>query len=274
MIFAAILGAVLVGVSLGLLGSGGSILTVPTLVYLVSRPKETAIIEALAIVGVIALSGAINRWRKGEVDLRIAVGFALTSIPGAIVGTVIGTMMPGEWQLVVLAVLMFTAAGVMYRGSRKPSANAAVAESAPRSHPLLILPVGAGVGMLTGIAGIGGGFMFVPALTVAGGLTIQRAIGTSLLLIFINCATGLTSYLSRPHPGDAPVAWGIVALFAGLGIAGAMAGQRLGSKLSQRALKRTFAVFLVIVGAYMLVRESNALRAAPPDAAAPTQATN
>ena len=197
MIFA-VFGAVLVGVTLGLLGSGGSILTVPVLVYLVHRPDKNAIVESLAIVGVIALSGALTRIRKGEIEFRAALMFALASIPGAWIGGEIGARIPGALQLVILAATMLTSAALMLRGKRKKAATEkGDGAEARRRHAGIIIPVGLGVGMLTGTAGVGGGFLFVPALTIAAGLDIRRAIGTSLLLISINCATGFYKYLAH-----------------------------------------------------------------------------
>lgn len=257
MIFA-VLGAVLVGVTLGLLGSGGSILTVPVLVYLVERPKDNAIVESLAIVGVIALAGAITRLRKREVDLGAAALFALASVPGAYLGTFAGAALPGAVQLVILAATMLAAAALMLRK------NTSTPQDAPepaehKRHTAVVIPVGLGVGALTGMVGVGGGFLFVPALSVAAGLEIRRAIGTSLLLIAINCAAGLIGYLTKSDAVSEPVAWTIVAVFGAVGIAGGLVGQRIGGKVSRDALKRMFAIFLVVLGVYMLWREGMAL---------------
>ncbi|MCA9307482.1 MAG: sulfite exporter TauE/SafE family protein [Phycisphaerales bacterium] len=259
MVFA-IIGAVVVGVTLGLLGSGGSILTVPVLVYLVHRPDKNAIVESLAIVGVIALSGALTRVRKKEVDFGAAGLFALASIPGAWIGGEIGARIPGALQLVILAATMLVSAALMLRGkSKKKPASDEKDAPGRRRHPLIVIPVGLGVGMLTGTAGVGGGFLFVPALTVAAGLDIRRAIGTSLLLISINCATSFYKYLAHRGALEEPIDWMTIAIFGVVGVAGALVGQRLGSKISREMLRKIFAVFLVVLGAYMLWRETMSL---------------
>lgn len=265
----AVLGAVLVGVTLGMLGSGGSILTVPVLVYLVQRPRDNAIVESLAIVGVIALSGALTRLGKREVDPGAAAMFALASVPGAYLGTLIGAFLPGAAQLVMLAATMLAAAALMLRGSASRSnVDPPTHTGARKRRPGVVIPAGLGVGALTGMVGVGGGFLFVPALTIAAGLEIRRAIGTSLLLIAINCAAGLLGYLTRAHALPEPIDWATVAVFGGVGIAGGLVGQRLGGRVRRKTLSRLFAAFLIVLGGYMLWRESASLLRAQNNAGA------
>ncbi len=249
----ALIGALIVGLTLGLLGSGGAILTTPILVFLLEHPEKQAIAESLIIVGVIALWGAFTSYRSGKIDLRAAIPFAIASIPGAFLGASLGRLAPGTLQLVVLALLMLAASGLMLRPPKLT--NSTDNESTRPRHPLTMLTVGACVGLLTGFTGIGGGFMFVPALVIAARLPMKLATGTSLALITLNCASGIVPYLTK----DTPIDWQTVALFGALGIVGATIGRHLSTKINQRTLRKIFGVFVLILGGYILMRKAPAL---------------
>ena len=242
-----ILGAIVVGLLLGLLGSGGSIATVPLLVYVVGHDDKQAIVESLAIVGCISAYGAIRRAIAGSVAWRAALWFAPSSVIGAWLGTRIGLMVPGSLQLVLLALLMLGSAVLMLRRSAQ--------DDSPHTTkgPALLL-AGLCVGVMTGVVGIGGGFLIVPAFVMVGGLTAQAATGTSLALIALNSATGFLGYTLSPECPE--IEWPVILLFSAVGIVGAIAGQTLSKRISQKAFKRVFGVFLLVLAPFMILREA------------------
>ena len=247
----ALVGASCVGLSLGLLGSGGSILTVPLLVYLVRHSEKAAIAESLAIVGVISLFGAVRRLGQGSLQWRAIVTFGPASMIGAWLGASLAQWIPGAIQLLALGVVMLVAAALMLRRS-------AVGRAAePRPRRLTLAVAGLGVGVVTGTVGIGGGFLIVPALVVIGGLPARRAVETSLALISLNCVIGFGTYWLTLR-GDASTAIDAptVAIFSGLGILGASVGQWLGALLSQAAFRRVFAAFILVTGLSIVIREA------------------
>ena len=182
----ALIGAIIIGLSLGLLGSGGSILTVPILVYVLGQPEKVAIAGSLIIVGSIALAGAIPWALRRQVDWRSVLLFGLPGMLGTWFGATLAAYLPGPLQLAIFAVVMLIAATRMLQ-------PAAVAEVAPARRSRLVMQ-GLGVGVLTGIVGVGGGFLILPALVVLGGLSMHRAIGTSLSIISINAFSGFAKH--------------------------------------------------------------------------------
>jgi hypothetical protein len=241
--------AALIGVSLGLLGGGGSILTVPVLVYVLGYGAKPAIAMSLPIVGVTALAGALLHWRRGNVRPATAVVFGALAMLGAFGGARLARFVPGAVQLVLLALLMLAAAGAMFRGSG-PSRASDGPERSP--HPeaprrALVAGVAIGVGMLTGLVGIGGGFLIVPALVLLLGVPMRSAVGTSLLVIAMNSAAGLVGYL-----GTVTLDWPFLARFTGVAIVGTLAGAAATGIVPQGALRRGFAVLLLAVGAFVL----------------------
>ena len=236
--------ALLIGLSLGLLGGGGSILTVPVLHYVLGFPVKEAIPMSLVVVGLTSGFGAISHARAGTVHWRSALAFGPPAIVGAILGAELGLKVSAGTQLMVFAIVLLAAAGSMLRGG--------VARAAPRPRddkrqwPFITL-VGALVGVLTGFVGVGGGFLYVPALTLLGGLTMKEAIGTSLVLILLGCSAGLVRY-----SGPLDLDWRAMALFTGIAFVGVAVGSRLAPYVSQQALKKGFAVLLLVMGALVL----------------------
>ncbi|MBL0921140.1 MAG: sulfite exporter TauE/SafE family protein, partial [Phycisphaerales bacterium] len=211
---AELLGALLIGLSLGLLGSGGAILTVPILVYLAGHSEKQAIVESLAIVGLIALSGAVRNGARGQVDVRAVVLFGLPGMVGAFLGAYVARWVPGAAQLALLGVVMLLAAWFMFRARAQEQA------SDVRAPEPLLAAQGLGVGGLTGLLGVGGGFLIVPALTLLGRLPVKTAIGTSLAVIAMNCAAGFVKSWRVLRDLGGSVDWVTVALFSAVGIAG------------------------------------------------------
>jgi uncharacterized membrane protein YfcA len=221
----------LIGGAFGLLGGGGSILTVPIFVYVLGVDAKPAIAMSLAVVALTSAIGAVGHWRSGNVNLRVGAVFA--GVPGMV-------------QLSILAVMMAMAAVVMLRG-RTP------AEPAGRAHVGLATLVGsaAAVGGLTGLVGIGGGFLIVPAL-VALGVSMREAIGSSLAIIALNALVGFAGLAGR-----VPVDWRAVALVAAGAAPGIACGVRLQPRVSQTHLRRGFAVLLLVVASLMLYQQAS-----------------
>ena len=235
----------LIGVSLGLLGGGGSILAVPILVYVARVDVHAAIGMSLAVVGTTALVGGLVHARAGRVDLRAAALFGGSGMLGAPLGAQATHAVAPRVLLLLFAALMLAVGGLMLRG------KAGARPGAPRPHPVAVPAAGFGVGLLTGFLGVGGGFLIVPALTLLAGLPIHAAIGTSLLVIAANSAAGVLGHLRQ---GEMPL--GLTAAFTASAALGALAGVRLASSLDPARLRRAFAVFVILVGLFLLAKNA------------------
>jgi hypothetical protein len=244
----ALLGALAIGVTLGLLGSGGSILTVPVLVYLVGQPEKLAIAGSLAIVGAIALAGAVPRMIKRQVDWRSVFWFGVPGMVGTFVGSAASTYIPGVVQLFVFALVMLVAAAMM---ARQTPAHAL--DRPPRLRRWIMLD-GVAVGALTGMVGIGGGFLILPALVLLGGLAMHRAVGTSLTIIALNAFSGFAKHASLVTAAGLILDWRLIGLFTAVGAGGSFVGMQLADRLPQQRLKRVFSVFLMMMGLFIIVQ--------------------
>lgn len=259
-------GAAAVGLSLGLLGSGGAILTVPILVYLVGHDEKSAIAESLAIVGAIAVSGVIRAAMQKRVDFRSAALLAMPGIVGTYAGAHAAKFIPGAVQLVLLAVLMLTAAILMFRSRPALSASSTDSSASPaipsRGSLWVVAVEGIGLGLATGLVGVGGGFLIVPVLVLLRKLAMPTAIGTSLAIIAVNSTAGFLKYLSMlgDQTGGCGAAlrvdWNIIGVFIALGVTGSLVGNALAGRINQNTLKRIFAVFLVVMAGYILIRQA------------------
>lgn len=243
--------AALIGLSLGLLGAGGSILTVPILVYVLGFEAKQAIAMSLVVVGATSLAGAANHWRLGHVRLRLAVTFGAVAMLGAYgAAHYVARHLSGAEQLTLLGAAMLVAAVSMYLRARRAASGESLSQAIPpHRHLALVAGVGVGVGALTGLVGIGGGFLFVPALVLLAGLPMPEAIGTSLCVIALNCVAGFVGYV-----GQVTLPWGFLAAFTGVAIAGIAGGSYAVRYVSAATLQRAFAVFLVVMGAFILYR--------------------
>lgn len=249
--------AATIGLSLGLLGGGGSILTVPVLVYVLGYEAKPAIAMSLPVVGITSLVGAVLHWRLGNVRVRTALAFGLLAMAGAFAGARLAGWMSGSAQLASLAAVMTVAAVSMFRGTP------ARAERPTAAHPALLAAVALGVGVLTGVVGIGGGFLVVPALVLLARVPMREAVGTSLLVIAMNAASGFAGYL-----GTVALDWTFLAGFTAASVVGALAGTALASRVPQAALKRGFAVFLFAMSGFVLYRNRGVFHATPRPSAA------
>lgn len=241
--------AALVGLSLGLMGGGGSILTVPIFVYVLGYDAKLAIAMSLPVIGVTSLVGAVSHWRAGNVHLRNAVTFGLVAMLGAYGGAQLARLLTGAVQLALLAAIMLLAAAMMYRSARGTRVDTAGLAPAQPMRLGLLVPVALTVGVITGVVGIGGGFLVVPALVLLAHAPMKQAVGTSLLVIAMNSASGFAGYL-----GQVQVPWAFIAAFTAVAVAGILAGTYLARYVPQRALKQAFALFLVVMGSFMLYK--------------------
>lgn len=232
--------AVLIGLSLGLLGGGGAILTVPVLVYALGLGMKQAVPTSLVIVGLTSLTGAVHHRRAGTLDGRVAATFGPAAVAGALAGARAALAVSGRTQLTVFAVVLLVAAAFMFKGPPQlPHQH--------RSVPLF-LAIGAAVGFLTGFIGVGGGFLYVPALVLLAGLEMKAAVGTSLALIALSSAAGLAGYLGRVE-----LDWLLIGGFAALALVGVGIGSRLVPHVPQERLRRGFVVLLFVMGTVILV---------------------
>lgn len=248
MLIAAFVLAALIGITLGMLGGGGSILTVPVLVYVLGFEAKPAIAMSLPIVGFTSLVGAALHWRMGNVNVRAAVTFGLMAMVGAFAGAKLAVFVSGAAQLILLAVAMLAAAISMLRGGTESQATA---EASRRT--VLLGAVAFGVGVLTGLVGIGGGFLVVPALVLFARVSMREAVGTSLLVIAMNATAGFAGYV-----GTVSFDWKFLAGFTAIAVAGALAGAAVAARVPQAALKRAFAVLLLFISAFVLYNNRSA----------------
>jgi len=239
-------GALAIGLSLGLLGSGGSILTVPVLHYLVGQPEKLAIGGSLLVVGLIAVAAAVPYAFSRQVDWRNVAWFGLPGMAGAWLGATLARWVPGPVQLALFALVMLVAAWRMLRGGvmQRP-------DHEPRR--LAVVAGGIGVGALSGLVGVGGGFLIVPALVLLAGVPMASAVGTSLAVIALNSFTGFLKYLGVLQQQSLELDWRVLLTVAGIGVIGSFAGHRLGRRLPQATLRRLFGVFLVVMGLFIAV---------------------
>lgn len=251
-------GAIAIGVSLGLLGSGGSILTVPVLVYLLGQDEKVAIAGSLAIVGTIALIGSLPYLKSRLIDLRAVVLFGIPGMAGTYLGAWSATFIAGIVQLALFAIVMLVASWFMLRPVKL---DAAAAPAAPRAVWKIAID-GLLVGIVTGLVGVGGGFLIVPALVLLGGLSMHRAVATSLVIIALKSYSGFWKYLDVLTDQGLALDWDAIALVTALGIAGSIVGNRVAGRLPQDRLKKIFGVFLIVMGTYILIRSAPGLMSA------------
>lgn len=241
-----------VGVVLGLLGGGGSILALPIFLYVFGVQPKSAIAMSLAVVGMSAFVGFLGHWRQGKVNLRIAIPFGACAMAAAFLTARLTHLVPETLQLAGFATFAMTAAALMLRDSFRvhpPELTSSTPVDAPRFTPLIGLQA-VGVGALTSLIGVGGGFMIVPALVMLAKVPIRVAVGSSLLIIAMNAVTSFVAYI-----GIVPINWPLVLGFTAVAAAGAVVGTRLNRHVSQIMLKRSFAVLILVLGGYLIAQK-------------------
>ena len=275
-----ILGALIIGITLGLLGSGGSAITVPILVYLVGHAAKQSIAESMAIVGLISLAAAIPYAQSRQVDWRSVALFGVPGMLGTFAGAWLGGKSLPALQLFVFGVVLVLAAGFMLKVKSKSTEKKPTSSHKPPSG-LQIGIEGMLVGTLTGFVGVGGGFLIVPALVAFGKLPIRLAMGTSLVIIALSSSIGFLKYQHQLLQAGNSIDTATVTVFVVLGAVGSIVGKQLNARLNQNALKKGFAVFLLIIGALVIAQEGSKLfssngsdQALVPEAASQTYATN
>ena len=250
--------SLLIGVSLGLIGGGGSILTIPVLVYLFAISPTIAISYSLFIVGLTSLVGAYNNYRKGLVNFKTVLLFGSSSITTVFVARkfiipflpdvffTIGTfdVHHALFVMVVFAILMVAASLSMIRNGHVKAGKTT------NSSPLLLVLFGVLIGLVTGFLGAGGGFLLIPALVILMKLPMKEAIGTSLLIIALNSLIGFLGDIGR-HPID----WTFIIIVSMIAIAGVFIGGYFNQKVNADKLKKGFGWFVLITGLYIIFRE-------------------
>lgn len=252
-----LVGALIIGLTLGLLGSGGSAITVPVLVYLVGHATKQSIAESMAIVGLISIAAAIPYAKAKQIDWRNVWYFGIPGMLGTFVGAWRGGIASAAIQLVVFGVVLIAAAYVMLR-KPKPGAVADDERKTPEPHRSpnwKIALEGTVVGIVTGFVGVGGGFLIVPALVVFGKLPMRVAIGTSLVIIALKAAIGFAKYQQYLMAQDMSVDAQTVLIFVLIGVVGSLFGKSVNARMNQQLLKRVFAVFLILLGGFVILHE-------------------
>jgi uncharacterized membrane protein YfcA len=240
--------AIAVGLLLGLLGGGGSILTVPVLIYLAGQQPRPAIAMSLFVVAVTSAVALVPHVRAGRVQWRTGFTFGTAGLAGAYAGGRIAAYLPANLLMTGFGVLMATAAVIMIRSCRRPLPGGSHAGRMP-----VLLGLGAAVGLVTGMVGAGGGFVVVPVLVLLAGLSMPAAIGTSLLVISLQAGAGLAGHLAH-----AAIDWPLTLAVTALAIIGSMAGARLVVRIPARLLRTGFGWFLIAMASLVLVEQAPA----------------
>ncbi len=250
--------AVAIGLSLGLIGGGGSILAVPILVYVMGVNSKAAIAMSLAIVGTVSVIGAIPHWQQGNVNLKTAIAF----IPSAMIGAFLGARVTAlafitdTFQLICFGIIMAIASILLIRKSSRQKApetdkptqkSQSVLQNIPQG---LAIPLqGFGVGILTGFVGVGGGFLIVPTLVLVAGIPMKEAIGTSLVIIAANSASGFLGYINQ-----VAVDWNLIISFTIAASAGTLLGAYLTRFIEAKQLQKGFGYFVLAVAFFVLIK--------------------
>lgn len=239
----------MVGLSLGLLGSGGSILTVPVLIYLAGEQEKVAIAESMGIVGAISFAGFVPYAFRKQVHWRSVILFGIPAMAGTYGGAAIAEFVSGTFQLLLFAAVMVAAAVMMFRDKKQLGE----AGGGDIQHMWWKIALeGLAVGVLTGLVGVGGGFLIVPALVLLGGLPMHLAVGTSLAIIALKSFSGFFKYIEVMDNLELAMDWNLILVFSLIGGVGSIVGRTVGAKISNEKLKKGFAVFLIVMGGFIM----------------------
>jgi uncharacterized protein len=263
--------AICTGISLGLLGGGGSVLALPILVYVMGVPTKSAIAMTLLVIGSVSVIGTIPHWKKGNINLKTALIFGSATMMGAFFGAKLATLpfVSETFQMLLFAVMMLIAAGFMIRRSMQmdnPHSKARDRQNDLTLYPqpvckycwLWLITEGLAVGILTGLVGVGGGFAIVPALVLLGKIPMQQAIATSLLIISLNSVAGLLGYL-----GQITIDWRLTVSFAFAAALGTLVGSYLGQFVSAKQLQKGFGYFLLAIATFVLIQNRHIFQQLP-----------
>jgi uncharacterized protein len=232
-----------VGAGMGVLGGGGSIIVVPLLTFVFGFTTKDAVTASLAIVAMVAGSGAVSSILRRVLPMRVALTVGISATIFGLIGGAIGARLPDATQLGLLAMAMFGAAMMMWRF---PVRTRVEEQGVPSGR---LIAIGAGAGLLTGVLGVGGGFLIVPALVLGAHLPIWRAAPVSLFVMTLAAIAAMSRYA-----GDTLLPWSFIGGFALIASLGSVGGGIIAHRLPQRILQQAFAVLLVILGSYVLLR--------------------
>lgn len=251
---------VAIGITLGALGGGGSILTVPALVYLLGQDAHSATTASLVIVGATALAGSVAHFRGGQVRVAEGLVFGAIGVAGSVLGSWLSSGLSSSVLLTGFSVVMLGAAAAMTLRTRRPvPAVAGAVKVTPAAvpgltraqrHPAALVATASAVGLLTGFFGVGGGFVVVPALVLVMGYDMAAAVGTSLLVIAVNSGAAFVTRLGSSVHVD----WALVGVLALGAAAASVLGARLARVIAPRLMTRAFAALLVVVALYTMAR--------------------
>lgn len=243
--------SVFIGVSLGLLGGGGSILTLPVLLYVFDLAPKSAIATSLLVVGSTSLVALIPHARAQHVRWKVGLVFGAAGMIGAYLGGLSGAYISDDLLITAFIAMMIATGLAMWRKPNTPDQSSAA--HTPRSIQKITLD-GLAVGLVTGLVGAGGGFLVVPALVLLGGLSMPTAIGTSLMVIAMKSFAGFAGYVSH-----AEIDPGLAGMVTAAAVCGSVVGARFVRSVNPAHLRRGFAVFVMVMAAYMSARELPAL---------------
>jgi uncharacterized membrane protein YfcA len=254
-----LVGALVIGLTLGMLGSGGSAITVPVLIYLVGHGAKESIAESMAIVGLISIAAAIPYAKAKLIDWRSVWFFGIPGMLGTLVGAWLGGLSTDALQLFVFGSVLLVAAFSMLRPARHES-NAGQSDITTNTSPTWKIGIeGTIVGVVTGFVGVGGGFLIVPALVLLANLPMRLAIGTSLVIIAIKSGVGFAKYEQHLLSQNMSVDLQTIATFVLLGVIGSLAGRAINARLNQQVLRHVFATLLILLGGFLIIREGSKL---------------
>jgi uncharacterized membrane protein YfcA len=248
--------AICIGISLGLIGGGGSILAAPILIYVMSVPPQSAFAMTLVIVGFASVIGAIPHWRQGNVNLNTVILFSPAAMLGAYLGARLVSLpfITPTIQLITFGVVMLIASITMIRKGNNQTESTVKKADRQTNHLfvprwLAIALEGLAVGVLTGFIGIGGGFLVIPALVLLGNVPMKEAVGTSLIILALKSVTGFAGYV-----GNVPIDWNLLISFTIAASIGILAGSYLNQFVSAKQLEKGFGYFVLAVAIFVLIR--------------------
>ncbi|MDT0596265.1 sulfite exporter TauE/SafE family protein [Glaciecola petra] len=239
-------GAIFIGLSLGLLGAGGSIITVPLLVYAVGFTEKQAIVGALFIVAVISGVSALLNLRKGQINFKAVIWLSLAGMVGSGLAASFSNWISGELQFILLA-------GIMVLAAWRMLSKRAPVKQYKQAGKLRLGFTGLGLGGVTGLVGVGGGFLIVPALVTLARLPMGAAVPTSLTIIFFNASAGLANHFAVNTQMMLELDWKTLFIFTSVGILGSLIGQSIAKRLPQQSLKKGFAYIILATAIGMLI---------------------
>jgi uncharacterized membrane protein YfcA len=238
--------AVFVGIALGLLGGGGSTLTVPLLAFVAGLDARHAITTALLVVGVTSAVGSVAHARSGRVQWRAALLLGPTGMAGAYLGGRLALYVPGSISMGVFAVIMIVSATVLLNDRRNAEAT-----TEPNLPAVKTAVLGISVGVVSGMTGAGGGFLLVAVLALVGGLALPIAVGTSLVIVTMHCVAALAGRLSGEH-----VNWQLAVMVTAAAVIGSLIGERMTPKIDPRILRTAFGVLILLMASVVIARET------------------